>query len=71
MMELRIIKGPTFLPIPKAWEIEVALPTYSPKLASRVYDRQLPKTLDYEGYTYTKAGMTSDACIAYYRRKEN
>jgi hypothetical protein len=62
-----VVKGPIFLPIPNVWEITVALPTYSPKLASRVYSK-MPGCIEHDGWWYYKAGMQSSDCTAWYRR---
>ena len=69
MDKFRIVSGPTFQPVPQVWEVVVALPVYSPKLASKAYDA-LPDTLDVSGVTYYKAGMHADDCTAWYRTRK-
>jgi hypothetical protein len=63
-----IIAGPTYFPLLRVWEISVAIPGYSPKLAARRY-HALPETIHLDGRTYIKAGMKADTLTAWYRTK--
>jgi hypothetical protein len=67
-MALPIVAGPTYLPIPRAWEVTVALPVYSSKLACKAFNR-LPDSIDVAGHTYLKHGFHGADCTAWYRRK--
>ncbi len=63
----RIVAGPTWLPVPRVWEVTVSIPVYSAKLAYKTY-RAMPETITVSGYVYRKAGMHAADCIAWYRR---
>ena len=64
---LRVKSGPNKIPGRNVWEVEVAIPAYSSKLAWREY-RKLPVEAEFDGKTYHKVGMRASDCTAWYRR---